>query len=184
VSTRPPPPILADEGRLGQYAGAVTRLVSLVIDLVIMWGLFNLLIQLFSDTKLTFSRDKVGWAIAIAVWQFFYFAYQWALGGRTVADALLGLRVVSKTGQRIGVRAACVRSVALFVSLAFIVLVGLGMLVQRERRALHDLVAGTCVIYDWDARAARLRWLATREQHLRHPPTVSSPAPVGDGASQ
>ncbi|MGH3277214.1 MAG: hypothetical protein ACRDNZ_23155, partial [Streptosporangiaceae bacterium] len=33
-------------------------------------------------------------------------------------------------------------------------------LVQREHRALHDLIAGTAVIYAWDARAARLRFLA------------------------
>ena len=35
-------------------------------------------------------------------------------------------------------------------------LFGLGfllILVQRERRALHDLIAGTAVVYDWDARA-------------------------------
>lgn len=36
----------------------------------------------------------------------------------------------------------------------------LGILVQREHRALHDLIAGTAVIYAWDARAARLRFLA------------------------
>ena len=31
---------------------------------------------------------------------------------------------------------------------------------QREHRALHDLIAGTAVVYAWDARAARLRFLA------------------------
>jgi uncharacterized RDD family membrane protein YckC len=30
----------------------------------------------------------------------------------------------------------------------------------REHRALHDLIAGTAVVYAWDARAARLRFLA------------------------
>ena len=34
------------------------------------------------------------------------------------------------------------------------------ILVQREHRALHDFIAGTVVIYAWDARAARLRFLA------------------------
>ena len=36
----------------------------------------------------------------------------------------------------------------------------LGILVQREHRALQDLIAGSAVIYAWDARAARLRFLA------------------------
>jgi hypothetical protein len=29
-----------------------------------------------------------------------------------------------------------------------------------RRRALHDVIAGTAVIYSWDARAARLRFLS------------------------
>ena len=36
------------------------------------------------------------------------------------------------------------------------------ILVNRQRRALHDLIAGTAVVYSWNARAARLRFLAKR----------------------
>ena len=39
----------------------------------------------------------------------------------------------------------------------------LGILVHREHRALYDLIAGTAVVYAWDARAARLRFLLKRE---------------------
>jgi uncharacterized RDD family membrane protein YckC len=39
----------------------------------------------------------------------------------------------------------------------------LGVLFQRERRTLHDLLVGTAVVYAWDARAARLRWMARKE---------------------
>jgi uncharacterized RDD family membrane protein YckC len=42
---------------------------------------------------------------------------------------------------------------------------GIGFLpivLGRHRRALHDLLAGTAVVYSWDARAARLRFLARR----------------------
>ena len=34
-----------------------------------------------------------------------------------------------------------------------------GILFQRDRRALHDMIAGTAVVYSWEARAARLRFL-------------------------
>jgi len=37
-----------------------------------------------------------------------------------------------------------------------------GIVIGRERRALHDVIAGTTVVYDWDARSARLR-LLTRQ---------------------
>jgi uncharacterized RDD family membrane protein YckC len=43
-------------------------------------------------------------------------------------------------------------------------LFGLGFLiglVRPDRRELHDLIAGTAVIYDWDARTAAIRSAAT-----------------------
>ena len=39
----------------------------------------------------------------------------------------------------------------LFLGLGFV-----GILLGNRRRALHDVIAGTTVIYSWDARAARL----------------------------
>ena len=32
--------------------------------------------------------------------------------------------------------------------------------IQAGARALHDVIAGTAVIYSWDARTARLRFLS------------------------
>jgi hypothetical protein len=34
--------------------------------------------------------------------------------------------------------------------------------IDRRLRALHDLIASTAVVYSWNARAARLRFLARR----------------------
>jgi hypothetical protein len=57
----------------------------------------------------------------------------------------------------------------------------LGILVQREHRALHDLIAGTAVVYSWDARAARLRFLA-REAELAAGSGPASPL-TGDAGT-
>jgi hypothetical protein len=38
--------------------------------------------------------------------------------------------------------------------------------VQREHRAVYDLIAGTAVVYAWDARAARLRFLARQSEPI------------------
>jgi len=43
----------------------------------------------------------------------------------------------------------------LFLGLGFT-----GILLGDRRRALHDVIAGPTVIYSWDARAARLRFLS------------------------
>jgi hypothetical protein len=36
----------------------------------------------------------------------------------------------------------------------------LGIITNREHLAIYDRIAKTAVVYDWDARGARLRFLA------------------------
>jgi len=91
-----------------------------------------------------------------------YFAYPIAVGGRTLGMSFVGLEVVTKTGGDVDMRHAVIRTIFLPISL---VVAGIGILiilVNRDRRALHDLMAGTAVVYSWNARAARLRLLAKR----------------------
>ena len=52
------------------------------------------------------------------------------------------------------------RSLAFPLSILLFGLGFLGILIGRQHRALHDVIAGTAVVYSWDARAARLRFLA------------------------
>jgi uncharacterized RDD family membrane protein YckC len=76
--------------------------------------------------------------------------------------SFVGLEVVTKTGGDVDMRHAVIRTIFLPVS---VVVAGIGILiilVNRDRRGLHDLVAGTAVVYSWNARAARLRLLAKR----------------------
>jgi uncharacterized RDD family membrane protein YckC len=97
------------------------------------------------------------------IWEFVYFAYQWALSGKTIGMAVLGIRVVRADGSPIGWRQAVVRTVTLPLSFLVFGLGFLGILTNRNRYAWHDRLAGTAVVYSWDARAARLRWLARQE---------------------
>jgi uncharacterized RDD family membrane protein YckC len=113
------------------------------------------------------TGHSVGWnradtvvAIVFAAWWFFYFGYSWAASGRTFGMAVLGLRVVRADGTSLPPSRALLRAVVLPLSFVLFGLGLLGILLQREHRALHDLIAGSAVIYSWDARAARLRFLA------------------------
>jgi uncharacterized RDD family membrane protein YckC len=74
--------------------------------------------------------------------------------------ALFGLQVVTSQGGPISSRQAVLRSLALPLSFVLLGLGFLGIVFQRERRALHDLMVDTAVVYAWDARAARLRWMS------------------------
>jgi uncharacterized RDD family membrane protein YckC len=158
------------EGRQGHYAGAVTRLVAFAADVGASWGLFTLgaaalafTVQLVSGHKFSLTNHQLISLTAAVVWEFVYFAYQWALSGKTIGMALLGIRVVKTDGSPIGAKQAVVRTLALPLSFIILGLGFLGILTNRRRYALHDRLARTAVVYSWDARAARLRWLAKQE---------------------
>jgi uncharacterized RDD family membrane protein YckC len=157
-------------GRQGNYAGAVTRLVAFAADAGASWGLFTIgiagidfAIQLVTGSQFTLNKHQIFGLVALVVWEFVYFAYQWSLGGKTIGMALLGIRVVRTDGTPVGPRQAVIRTLALPLSFLILGLGFIGILLNRDRHALHDRLAGTVVVYSWDARAARLRWLANRE---------------------
>jgi uncharacterized RDD family membrane protein YckC len=153
----------------GHYAGIVTRLAAFAIDVLVVTTLYtvggNVIEYLLSSLlgkDVSFSDAPVLSVVALAAWLLIYFAYPIAVGGRTLGMAIVGLEVVAKDGRPVGARRAVVRTLFLPLSL---ILLGIGILiilVNRQRRALHDLIAGTAVVYSWDARAARLRFLAKR----------------------
>lgn len=156
-------------GLEGHYAGAVTRCAAFVVDIVVIATLFSLfghvvefVVSVLADNKIEVARGTIGSRIALGVWAFIYFAQPLAVSGRTFGMALAGIRVVRADGSEIDTFHAIVRVLALPLSF---LLFGLGLLlilVRRDRRALHDLIASTAVVYAWDARAARLRFLLKR----------------------
>jgi len=74
--------------------------------------------------------------------------------------AVLGIRVVTPAAAPIRPWQAVVRALVLPFSVALAPLGLIGVVVGKERRTLHDLVAGTVVVYAWNARAAQLRAIA------------------------
>ncbi|HUO49633.1 MAG TPA: RDD family protein, partial [Acidimicrobiales bacterium] len=165
-----PPPELTVE-RQGQYAGAVSRLAAFAIDIGASWGLYvgffalvGFFVQLVSSKTFTLTHHEFLAVTALAVWEFVYFAYQWAVAGRTIGMAVLGIRVVdAASGAPISAKEAAIRTLTLPLSILVLLLGCLGILTNRQRQGWHDRFAGTAVVYAWDARAARLRWLAERD---------------------
>jgi uncharacterized RDD family membrane protein YckC len=156
-----------DEDLQGTYAGFVTRFGGFLIDIVTIAVTFALAGHVidyvasalrgpdFSVTSSTLYSE-----LALTIWAFVYCAYPLAVSGRTFGMAVVGLRAVHKDGHDLGGRRAIVRVVVFPLSF---VLFGFGfllILLKRDRRALHDLIAGSAVVYAWNARAARLRFLS------------------------
>jgi uncharacterized RDD family membrane protein YckC len=151
----------------GHYAGSVSRLLAFAIDLVTSAAVFaaalaviSYAVQVISGRPVSWNRQNVVVIVIFIAWEFFYFGYSWAASGRTFGMAVLGVRVVRADGAPVEPRHGALRALVFPLSFLLCGLGFLGILVQRERRALHDLIAGTAVVYAWDARAARLRFLA------------------------
>jgi len=155
----------------GQYAGSVSRFAAYLIDLtastVIYWvalQFVSFVAQIVTGSPVSFHRNNIVVLVVYIAWQFIYFGFQWAADGSTWGMALAGVQVVRADGTGLDHWRGWVRSLTFPLGFLTLGLGFLGILVGREHRALYDLIAGTAVVYSWDARAARLRYLARQAE--------------------
>lgn len=137
------------------YAGLATRAVALVVDAatvtVTFWlvtGVVALVLSLFSTTELHATLAIAG---AIGSWAVFvagYFTISWAAFGQTFGMHLMRVRVIDARGQRPRLCRAYLRFVVFTLGAIPLFAGHLLVLLLPRRRALHDLVARTLVVYD------------------------------------
>jgi uncharacterized RDD family membrane protein YckC len=84
-------------------------------------------------------------------------AAMWTMLGRTPGKALFGLRVVRADGTPVGLGRSVVRALGYLIS-AILLLGFLWVLVDPDRRAWHDRLAGTAVVYDRRPGNRRPMW--------------------------
>ena len=164
-------------GATGRYAGPVTRLIAIIIDSLVVTTGFTLI-----TAGIAFLASLVGWDLDLTgvrgvwllsgfvLWAFLYMWISFAVFGKTLGKTVVGVRVVNADGSvALHGRSALLR--ALSFPLSFIVLgIGLlGIVFGRERRAWHDHIGGTAVVYDWGSRTAAMptplaEWLQRKQQ--------------------
>jgi uncharacterized RDD family membrane protein YckC len=135
------------------YAGIATRAVALAIDAAIVnvivlagGAILALIASLVADVRLdTLAKALTGvvWIAAVGA----YFVLFWTTAGQTPGMRLIGLRVMTSHGGRPGVMRSLVRVVGLGLAIVPLFLGFVPVLVDGQRRGLHDLLAGTVVLY-------------------------------------
>lgn len=164
------PPFSERQTMSGRYAGPVSRLGAFALDAFVISSTFALLIAgvsylidvLFGTSiDLTESHSWIVGAAFVLYW-FCYFWISQALTGRTISQALVGLKVIRNDGQPLSPGAAAIRTVVLPFSFALLGVGAFMVLVDRRRRALHDVAARSSVVYDWGDRPAALPAPLTR----------------------
>jgi uncharacterized RDD family membrane protein YckC len=171
----------------GHYAGGATRLAAFAIDVALAVGAFTVASStLGSALRIAgVSADPavsggIPLTTASVLWLFMYWWASTAVVGRTPGMAVTGLRIVTRGGLPVSGRRAFVRVVTIPLSFLFFGLGLLGIVFDRKRRALHDVLAGTSVVYDWGGRTATMptplaRWLARRDAAIDPPRPARSP---------
>ena len=165
----------------GRYAGPLSRLGALALDLFFISSSFTLLaagVQFLWNTMLGgeqefTSGDSFWLLLAIGLYGFLYFWVSASLSGRTVAQAIVGLKVVQGDGTPITPGHAFVRALVLPFSFMLLGIGALMMLFDRRRRALHDFAARSSVVYDWGDRPALLPAPLTRFLDSRNSVTLA-----------
>lgn len=157
-----------DPGAVGHYAGPFSRLAAYALDAVLVSALYSVvtaavvwILELIVSQN--FDASDLGTAASTTLltgWSFLYFFVPWAVSGRTPGMLVLGLRVVRRDGSPLDPGHAFLRALTLPLSFLPLGLGLIGILVGREHRALHDVLAKTTVVYAWNAQKARLRRLA------------------------
>ena len=127
------------------YVGLGPRLGALVVDAVVFWllmiGPYLVLEGIVGESW----RDGGSYVLVVGG-AFAYFTLLWAFNnGQTVGMRAAGIQVVcGKDGAPIGLGRAAVRTVGLYVTLAFWFISVLAVLVSKRSPA--DALAGTAVV--------------------------------------
>jgi uncharacterized RDD family membrane protein YckC len=144
-------------GFQGRRAGIVSRVFANAIDFAILLVLLGMLYfgwsaVLFLRRGRDFHFPTVSYAgvyVVGAIVFTLYFALTWWSTGRTYGDQVMGLRVVDRRGERLGLWHALLRAAlcVLFPLLLFWAIV--------NGRSVQDVLVRTSVIYDWENRTPR-----------------------------
>ena len=165
---------LPEPDLLGHYAGFISRFLAFLIDILFISFTIVATTWFVSITTSAFrlgaflgiSPDSIPWSRPVldfisgpfitgllsAAFILGYHVFFWVFAGQTPGKALMGLRLVTSTGQRVPPLRASLRFLSYFISGIPLYLGFLWVLVDDRRQAWHDKIAGTVVIYTWAAR--------------------------------
>jgi uncharacterized RDD family membrane protein YckC len=136
------------------YAGIVSRTVALAIDagaltvgFTVASGVLGLILSLFTAVEVNSPGAVLCgaglWSLVVAN----YFVLFWTLAGETPGMRLMALRVSNRAGDPPRLGQALLRLVGMILAAIPFFAGYLLILIDEHRRGLHDMLAGTVVVY-------------------------------------
>jgi len=163
---------------LGHYAGFVSRLVAFIIDMAIVsitlisvgWFVTATMQMLQLDAIIeaaiapypllqkvnAFLFSPAFYSLISLVYIITYYIFFWTIAGQTIGKSIMGIKIVTRYGKKVKLYQAILRYFGYYISAIPIGLGFLWILIDDRLLAWHDKIAGTCVVYVWDARPDEL----------------------------
>jgi uncharacterized RDD family membrane protein YckC len=136
------------------YAGIVTRTVALAIDataltigFAVTSAIVGLILSLFTGLDVSSAGTVLGTAACWTVVVIGYFTLSWAAAGQTAGMWLMRIRVVDSTGEPPHLARSALRLVGAVLGAIPLFAGYFLVLFDARRRAFHDMLAGTVVVY-------------------------------------
>jgi uncharacterized RDD family membrane protein YckC len=172
---------------LGYYAGFISRLIAFLIDILII-GLTLILATWFIslagnvlhlDAAINIIKNQFAYSYNLPDWLNWntfsilitiiyiigYYVFFWYFTGQTPGKALLGLRLITTDGRRVSLLRGILRYLGYSLSAISLFLGFFWILIDDRRQGWHDKIAGTLVIYTWEAHHEE-RFLSDRINEL------------------
>ena len=169
----------------GYYAGFVSRTLAFTIDVVIIFfsvsiiGSFITIFFTFLEQNTILSNilgylsilqpflsDPRVFAVFVFLFVFIYNIFFWVFSGRTPGKSVMGLRVVPLKGGKMPYLRSFIRFFGYYISMFFLFFGFVWIIVDDRRQGWHDKLAGTCVIYTWEAQPDE-RFLASAIKKIK-----------------
>ena len=127
-------------------AGFGIRLAAFLIDNVILTGAFAVLLPILFDESIAAETRSDGALFFSSVVSLSYFTLLVGIWGATLGKRVLGLRIVRVDGSPAGIPRALARELATILSVLILLGGYLMVAFRSDKRALHDIIAGTVVV--------------------------------------
>jgi uncharacterized RDD family membrane protein YckC len=137
------------------YSGLATRVLACVIDILIVqavaWtvgAVAAVAASMFEPSNQIETLLIAAGAVVAGIWSAGYFVFFWSTTGQTPGDRVMQIRVQdAQTGRPLHFGRAVVRLLGAVLSALLLFLGYLMILVDDRRRALHDRMVGSVVVY-------------------------------------
>lgn len=164
----------------GHYVGPLGRVLASALDVIgalsswslvttmvvtLLGSVFGIDVGVIDPEGGIDATGSVGLVVGLVLWFAAWFLLPLEIVGRTPAMSALGMRVVTSDGEVPSFRRIFWRSMLQVPSAGIVGIGYVTTIVDRRRRAAHDMIAGTAVVWDWGGEEAAIssplgRWVS------------------------